>query len=297
MPWATPVERIAKLNRIYLSIAVSSLLQVAACGPDDPAHTRESQRARAGAEAGKEAADLSGAEATRVMSAIAARADSADRKLRRVPNLSRQERGVLLRDVNDVQTARARQVGIPRGSSVEQLVDAGGLVKLRDTTEYWVLRELDYSVPYVTPATEALLVDIGKRFQQRLDSLGIPRYRLEITSVLRTPAKQSELRKRNSNAAKEVSAHEFGTTVDIAYRKWGAPEVDTIAGLPIGGDLRSWSDSVMIETGRKRGAELQAVLGRVLRELRAEGRVLVRMERRQTVYHITTTRASPRKRA
>jgi hypothetical protein len=35
------------------------------------------------------------------------------------------------------------------------------------------------------------------------------------------------------------------------------------------------------------------VLGRILRELRAEGRVLVRMERRQTVYHITATRAKP----
>jgi hypothetical protein len=183
-------------------------------------------------------------------------------------------------------------VGIPRGVSVEELTRTGRLVELDDTTEYWVLRELDYSVPYVTPATKTLLNEIGKRFHERLDSLGIPRFRIEITSVLRTPENQSALRKRNANAARDVSAHEFGTTVDLAYRKWGAPALDSIAGLPITGELRVWSDSVMAATARERGAELQAVLGRVLKELRAEGRVLVRMERRQTVYHITTARAT-----
>ena len=236
--------------------------------------------------------DLAAADSAAAASAILAHADSADRLLRRVPNLNRSERRTLLADVNAVQTSRAQRVGIPRGSSVEELTRTGRLVQLEDTTQYWVLRELDYSVPYVTPATERLLNEIGKRFHERLDSLGIPRFRIEITSVLRTPENQSALRKRNANAAREVSAHEFGTTVDLAYRKWGAPALDSIAGLPITGELRTWSDSVMAATARERGAELQAVLGRVLKELRAEGRVLVRMERRQTVYHITTARAT-----
>lgn len=200
---------------------------------------------------------------------------------------------MLSRDVNAIQTARARRVGIPRGAAVDELVRSGQLVQLEDTTALWVLRELDYSVPYVTPATRALLLEIGRRFQQRLDSLGVPRYRIEITSVLRTPEAQSELRRRNANAAREVSAHEFGTTVDIAYRSYGAPGQDTVAGVPLAGELRAWTDSIMTETARARGAELQAVLGRILRELRAEGRVLVRMERRQTVYHITVARATP----
>lgn len=284
------------MKRVLL-IAVSTHLFLATACVDDPAHTRASQRARERAGDEAETRDLSGAEAANVMAAVLAHADTVDKKLRRVPNLSRQERRTLLADVNDVQTSRARQVGIPRGSSVDQLTRSGRLVQLPDTTEYWVLRDLEYSVPYVTPATAVLLEEIGQRFQQRLDSMGIPRYRLEITSVLRTPEKQSALRKRNSNAAREVSAHEFGTTVDIAYRKWGPPDVDTIAGLPITSEVRIWSDSVMAETARQRGAELQAVLGRVLQQLRAEGRVLVRMERRQTVYHITTARATTRKRA
>ncbi|HEY0304725.1 MAG TPA: DUF5715 family protein [Longimicrobiales bacterium] len=285
------------MKKASLIAVLAHLFLVAGC-VDDPAHTRASQSARApaGGEPG-ETRDLSSAEAANVMAAVLAHADTVDKKLRRVPNLSRSERRTLLADVNDVQTSRARQVGIPRGSSVDQLTRSGRLVQLADTTAYWMLRDLEYSVPYVTPATAALLEEIGKRFHQRLDSLGIPRYRLEITSVLRTPEKQSALRKRNANAAREVSAHEFGTTVDIAYRKWGPPAMDTIAGLPITSELRIWSDSVMAETARQRGAELQAVLGRVLRQLRTEGRVLVRMERRQTVYHITTARATTRKRA
>ena len=283
------------MKRVVVLVLLCNLL-MAAC-VDDPAHTRRSQRARetvASSAAQSYAAPT--VETEKVMTAVLAHADSADKTLRRVPNLSRDERRTLLADVNDVQTARARQVGIPRGASVDPLARAGRLVELEDTTEYWVLRDLDYSVPYVTPATRALLQEIGRRFHERLDSLGIPRFRVEITSVLRTPEKQSELRKRNANAAREVSAHEFGTTVDIAYRKWGPPTMDSIAGQPVPNELRSWSDSVMVATARERGAELQAVLGRVLRQLRAEGRVLVRMERRQTVYHITTARATQSKR-
>ena len=285
-----------QLKRLILSFVVTNLLLAGGC-VDDPAHTRRSQRASsAGSEPARAEVNLNSADFANAMAAVLAHADTVDKKLRRVPNLTRQERRTLLADVNDIHTTRARQVGIPRGSSVEKLSSSGRLIKLRDSTDYWVLRELDYSVPYVTPATEALLTEIGKRFHQRLDSLGIPRFRVEITSVLRTPENQSELRKRNANAAREVSAHEFGTTVDLAYRKWGAPVMDSIAGMPIAGELRTWSDSVMIETARERGAELQAVLGRVLHQLRREGRVLVRMERRQTVYHITTARATPTKR-
>lgn len=262
---------------------------LAGCGQGEPASQQATQQDRfEGAPDG-----LSSEQVSQVVLAVQAHADSVDHQLRRVPGLTRRERTVLSRDVNAVQTARARRVGIPRGAAVDQLVRSGKLVELEDTTALWVLRELDYSVPYVTPATRALLLEIGRRFQQRLDSLGVPRYRIEITSVLRTPAAQSKLRRRNANAAREVSAHEFGTTVDIAYRSYGAPVQDTVAGVPLAGEFRAWTDSIMTETARARGAELQAVLGRILRELRAEGRVLVRMERRQTVYHITTARATP----
>ena len=122
----------------------------------------------------------------------------------------------------------------------------------------------------------------------KLDQLGVPRYRLDITSVLRTPEKQAALRRANRNASKIESAHEFGTTMDIAYRRFAPPADSTVLTLPA--DARMLSDSMMIETARLRGAELQAVLGRVLHEMKQEGKVMVMMERQQTVYHITVAR-------
>jgi hypothetical protein len=224
-------------------------------------------------------------------------ADSVDRLLRRVPNLTRNERAGLRRDVNAIQTAMAQRMGIRPGSDVEPLVEAGRLVLLPDTTRYWVVRELDYSVPYVTPDTEAMLAEIGERFHAKLDSLNIPRYRLEITSVLRTRENQQALRRRNPNAAAGTSAHEYGTTVDIAYRTFGPPAGVTQAVLDgrLSSDpqVRQLGDSLLVETGRQRGAELQAVLGRVLQEMKREGKLLVMMEQQQTVYHMTVARRFP----
>ena len=219
---------------------------------------------------------------------VAQYVDSVDRQLRRVPALSRNERTALRRDVNAVQIARARALGIRASGGVEPLAASGRLVRLPDTTQYWVVRDLDYSVPYVTPSTKALLEEIGRRFHAELDTLGVPRYRLDITSVLRTPEKQAQLRRANRNASKIESAHEFGTTLDIAYRRYAAPEDSTVAALPPA--ARQLSDSMVVETARLRGAELQAVLGRVLQQLKNEGKVMIMMERQQTVYHITVAR-------
>ncbi|NIQ58304.1 MAG: hypothetical protein GWN71_34715, partial [Gammaproteobacteria bacterium] len=82
---------------------------------------------------------------------------------------------------------------------------------------------LDASAPYVTPGTHALLERLGVAFQERLTAMGLPAYRLEISSVLRTAADQAALRGRNVNATAGTSAHEFGTTVDLAYAGYAAP--------------------------------------------------------------------------
>ncbi len=225
---------------------------------------------------------------------VASRADSVDRMLRKVQALTRTEQFALRRDVNAVQIRKARALGIPRNSNIEDLARAGRLVRLADHTEYWSLYRLNFSVPYVTPSTEALLAEIGERFHKELDSLQVPRYRLMITSALRTADKQAALRRGNSNASKIESAHEFGTTVDVAYRRFApplglvSPPDPTLAGRDV-----AFSDSVMVKTANTRSAELQAVLGRVLQQMKDEGKVMVMMERSQTVYHITLGKAYP----
>lgn len=223
---------------------------------------------------------------------IRARVDSVDRRLRRVPGLSLAERVRLRRDVNAVQIERAKQLGVSVVSDVEPLARAGQLVRLPDVSEHWVLRELRYSVPYVTPSAEAMLVEIGKRFHDRLDSLGLPRFRLDITSVLRTLEKQEALRRVNSNASQIESAHEYGTTVDIAYRRFAPPaeHPDDSSAAALSQQGLELSDSLLVETAGLRSGELQAVLGRVLQDMQQAGMLMVRMERRQTVYHITVAR-------
>jgi hypothetical protein len=213
-------------------------------------------------------------------------ADSADRLLRPIRNLSGAELATLRRDVNARQIASARTFGHRAVDGVEPLLESGRLVPLAESTPLWVVRELTYSVPYVTRDTHAMLEEIGERFHARLDSLGVPRYRLDITSVLRTPDKQARLRRSNPNASQIESAHEFGTTLDIAYRRFAAPAGHPGAGVRAP-ELRQLADSMLIDAGRLRAAELQAILGRVLLEMRSEGKLLVIMERAQTVYHIT----------
>jgi hypothetical protein len=223
------------------------------------------------------------------------RADSVDTLLRRVPALTGAELGNLRRDVNAVHTARAQALGVRVRGEVDPHVESGRLVPLERNTRYWQVDSLNYSVPYVTPSKHALLVEIGERFHARLDSIGLPPYRMIVTSVLRTPEMQARLRRSNPNAAAGVSSHEFGTTVDLAYRRFAPPAGAVEAaefGVPpqMQTDLQMLSDSLLFETARLRGAEMQAVLGRVLLEMRREGKVLVIMERAQTVYHTTVAR-------
>lgn len=219
-------------------------------------------------------------------------ADSVDRMLRRVRGLTWKEQRNLRRDVNAIQIARAQELGIQPQSDVNSLVTSHALVQLPNDTRYWTLYHLDFSVPFVTPSTATLLAEIGERFQSELDSLQVPRFRLVITSALRTPDNQTLLRRRNSNASKIESAHEFGTTVDIAYRRFAPPlgETATETRANATSYIHTVADSIIAHTAGQRAGELQAILGRVLQQMSNEGKVMVMMERRQTVYHITVAR-------
>jgi hypothetical protein len=292
-------------NRRHAAIALLILGFTAGCRFEDPTDREVEQHSTDAQPAASATAPADGTNTTAanggapmdwatLQARVTANADSADRMLRKVRALTRVEQTLLRRDVNAVQINRARQLGIARNSNIEELARAGRLVRLEESTKYWTLYRLNFSVPYVTPSTEALLAEIGERFQKQLDSLKVPRYRLVITSALRTADKQAALRRANSNASKVESAHEFGTTVDIAYRRFAAPLDGVPAPHPsLGGRDLMFNDSIMSKTANARSAELQAVLGRVLQQMKREGKVMVMMERRQTVYHITLARPYP----
>lgn len=254
-----------------------------------------------GAPASVDAAELArraGVELALASAAAEAYADSVDRKLRSVRPLSAAERRALTRDANREQIARARALGLRAGSEdgMARLAGAGRLVELPDSTPYWVVDELTQSAPYLTPDADAMVQEIGRRFQARLDSLGLPRFRFEVTSVMRTEESQEHLRRINSNASRIVSAHQFGTTLDISHLRFAAP-ADPLPTEPRGRLDRSEVarlyaerlDSVAVHNA----PALRAVLGRVIREMKSEGKLLVMMEHRQAVYHMTVARRFP----
>ncbi|HEX6133900.1 MAG TPA: DUF5715 family protein [Longimicrobiales bacterium] len=241
----------------------------------------------------------------RVLDAALARmsllTDSIDDLLQPVPLLRPAEESSLRRYGNAEHLARARALGARPADSTElaALRESGRLVVLEDSTPLWAVRELDYSLPLVTPDMHALLARIAEQFQERITALGLPRYRIEITSALRTPESQAELRRTNPNAAAGMSTHEYGTTVDIAYSSFAAPADPD---LRVDVSQLTWLEpyverigSAFLETAAARKSrELQAMLGKVLLELQSAGDVYVTLERQQPVYHITVARRQTR---
>lgn len=218
---------------------------------------------------------------------IVARVDSVDRALRKVRGLTREERSALRQDVNADQLAAAQSGGVRASGEAEikRLRRSGRLVELEDTTSYWVLRDLTHSVPFSTPSARGMLLEASRRFQARMEEMSLPRFRLTVTSVLRTDESQADLRTRNSNAAAGVSTHEYGTTMDISHIRFAPPAAEP--GLPP--ELVQLQDSLMEDVAKRHASSLQGELGRVLGEMRREGKVKVMMERQQPVYHTTVS--------
>jgi hypothetical protein len=272
----------------WIGMGMVALLAAGACGGDregGPAGSADGPGANASAAAPAPPEDTAAARLK-----IAARADSVRMAFRKGRAMTREERRELRRDVNAEQIATARNLGV-RASGEEEIARLrreGRLVALEDSTRWWILRDLDYSVPFVTPDTKEMLTEIGRHFHARMDSLGLPRYRMQVTSVLRTPETQADLRKANSNASQTVSAHEFGTTLDVSHVRFAAPDP---AALATSSPAMQTEEIALLEEEAKTNAVvLQAELGRVLAKMRDEGKLRVMMERRQPVYHMTVAR-------
>lgn len=231
--------------------------------------------------------------------AITAETDSIDAILLPVPLLSPAEESRLRSYGSAAQLGRARRLGlrVADSAAIEQLEEEDRLVPLEDSTEFWIVRDLDHSMPWVTPDTRMMLEEIASRFQDRLQDMGLPPYRLEVTSVLRTAELQESLRRVNPNAARGESTHEYGTAIDVAYSGYAAPR-EPVLDLDDGGvpwlepRLDRIQDALLETVAAKKSRELRAVLGRILLELQADGAVMVTLERLQPVYHLTLARGS-----
>jgi hypothetical protein len=267
----------------------AALLLWAGCGP--------AEQERSGVPAAESAVGAAPEPVLRAMARIDARAAGVDEIFLPLPLLRPAEEEDLRRLGNAPQLEAARRLGIPPdspASALEAFIAEGRLVRLPDTTDHWIVRRLDYSQPLLTPDAVALLTELAERFHAALDALGAPRFRLEVTSVLRSAEDQARLRRVNPNAALGESTHLYGTTFDVAYSAFAPPAEPIDDGGMGGGEWRPVVEryaALAAETvAARRSRELMAVLGQVLREMQREGKVMVTLERLQPVYHMTVAR-------
>lgn len=224
-------------------------------------------------------------------------ADRAEDILSPLPVMTPAREEALRRFRNASHVARARDLGVrvaDRGAR-DSLLAAGRLVQLEDSTAHWIVRP-GVSPAYVVPHVPVLLEQLGGRFQARLAEMGLPPYRIEVTSALRTSQRQARLRRSNPNAAAGVSSHEFGTTVDLSYAAFAPPAErppEILARVP--DDLLPYVERIvdlaLESVSARKSRELGAIFSQVLLEAQSEGLVLVIYERQQTIYHLTVGRA------
>lgn len=172
-------------------------------------------------------------------------------------------------DLNDTHLAVAKKLGI---RPLEDREAAEALKeKLTHVTdnEFYSVDSLTYSIPYLIPHASALLDTIGSNFLDSLSAKGLNPNQIIVTSVLRTQKDVKRLRRRNGNASAN-SAHCFGATFDVSWRRF--KKVEDEDGRPL--------QDVSADT-------LKLVLAEVLRDLRKADKCYVKYELKQGCFHIT----------
>jgi len=224
-------------------------------------------------------------------------AGMADDILSPLPVMTPADEDALRRLLNAAHVARARALGVRVADRAarDSLLAVGRLVQLVDSTAHWIVRP-GTSPAYVVPHVDVLLEELGRRFQERLAGMGLPPYRIEVTSALRTSEGQERLRGSNPNAAAGVSSHEFGTTVDLSYAAFAPPAErppEILARVPaeLEPHVGRIVDLALESVSARKSRELGAIFSQVLREAQSEGLALVIYERQQTVYHLTVAGA------
>lgn len=180
----------------------------------------------------------------------------------RVGNLAKQ-----FADMNPEQLVYARRIGITPISSTRDIMKLKRPILKIESGDNYQLDNLTHSYPYLVPEAAELLDTIGARFNHKLETRGGGRYKIKVTSLLRTRESVNRLRHGNVNST-ENSAHLYGTTFDISYVGFHEGRFNT----------RKHTDG-----------ELKNLLAEVLLELREEGKCLVKFERKQGCFHITAT--------
>lgn len=188
----------------------------------------------------------------------------------------------------------ADSLGVPPLSGEGELANhlaAGRLVPLADT-EFYTVRVLEHSKPFILPRLRDELATIGRAFQNELARAGVPPYRFVVSSALRTADLQRDLGRSNRNATSGTSSHEYGASVDIVTFRYSLlPSAADSLTVPFADPeiqrAQHWATQWSDDLGRAYWDPLFGAMVRVLRERQQSGDLLVLLEAEQPVFHIT----------
>ena len=172
-------------------------------------------------------------------------------------------------DLNDAHLEAAKKIGVKPLKDREAAEKLGGKVVEIKSGKLYQVDSLTHSIPYLVPKASTLLDSIGANFLDSLESKGLNPNQIIVTSVLRTQDDVKRLGKRNINASQN-SAHVYGTTFDITYKRFH--KVEDPDGRPM--------QDVRADT-------LKLVLSEVLRDLKKKEKCYIKYELKQACFHIT----------
>lgn len=172
-------------------------------------------------------------------------------------------------DLNEKHLNVAQAIGIRVLSSREEAEKMREQLQPITTNELYAVDSLTHSIPYLIPRRQPA----GHHRHNFLDSLtakGLNPNKIIVTSVLRTQDDVKRLRRRNGNASPN-SAHFYGTTFDVSWKRF--QKIEDEDGRPL--------QDVSADT-------LKLVLSEVLRDLRKADKCYIKYELKQGCFHITT---------
>lgn len=175
-------------------------------------------------------------------------------------------------DLNEKHLNIAQAIGIAPIASREEAEHMKDKLHHIETNDLYKVDSLTHSIPYLIPGAAQLLDTIGSNFLDSLTAKGLNPNKVIVTSVLRTQDDVKRLRRRNINASAN-SAHAYGTTFDVSWKRF--QKVEDEDGRPL--------QDVSADT-------LKLVLSEVLRDLKKADKCYIKYELKQGCFHITTRR-------
>lgn len=173
-------------------------------------------------------------------------------------------------DLNEAHLNVAQAIGITPIASRKEAEHMKEKLQHIETNDLYVVDSLTHSIPYLIKGAAQLLDTIGTNFLDSLTAKGLNPNKIIVTSVLRTEDDVKRLRRRNGNASVN-SAHFYGTTFDVSWKRF--KKVEDEDGRPL--------QDVSSDT-------LKLVLSEVLRDLRKANKCYIKYELKQGCFHITT---------